>query len=554
MIYNLIIDILVEEKAMEPIWTSLLFLFNAEVIFMKVFSGTIITCDKDNSIARYLVEDKGRIIFVGNELPAEYNNANTINLGERALLPPFVDTHMHFASFATFNAGLNVMDARSNAEIQERLKEFLKTDNAKIAIAFGASPYSVSDGRLISRAELDAASGDRPVFFVKYDGHACVVNTALLNQIREKVKNLRGYHEDTGEMNQDAFFAVSDYITSAIPIPSLIKNMQSAIDYLAERGIGMVHTVSGVGFTGDLDVDMERFVARGAESGFQIRVFMQSMDPSKAIKRKLPRIGGCFECALDGCFGSMDASMNEPYLGTDNCGVLYYTDEQVIDFCKKANRAGLQIEMHAIGDKAFDQATRALKAALDDYPRKDHRHGIIHDCLPTEEGLKICKEYNILMPIQTSFINWPQEPDDYLEKILGHERNIRLNPVGDFVNNNILISAGSDAPCTDPNPMLWIYNAVNHPIEGQSIDLTQAIRMCTYNGYYTTFDDDERGSLEVGKIADMVVISKNPYEVPKEDIRSIEVEKLYLQGQPYKKQSKSVPGLVISGMLSKKKC
>lgn len=521
---------------------------------MRVYSGTIITCDKDNTIAKYLVEDAGKIIFVGDSLPEAYSEFELIDLGEKALLPPFVDTHMHFASFATFNAGLNVMDARSNAEIQTRLKEFVKTNTAKIIIAFGASPYSVSDGRLISRTELDEASGDRPVFFIKYDGHACVVNTALLNQVKDKVKDLRGYHEDTGEMNQEAFFAVSDYITAAIPITALIKNMQSAIDYLADKGIGMVHTVSGVGFAGDLDVDMERFVARGAESGFQIRVFMQSMDPQKAIKRKLPRIGGCFKCALDGCFGSMDAAMKEPYLGTDESGVLYYTDEQVIDFCKKANRAGLQIEMHAIGDKAFDQATRAIKAALDDFQRNDHRHGIIHDCLPTAEGIAICKEYHIQMPIQTSFINWPQEPDEYLEKILGHERNVRLNPVGDFVNNGIVVSAGSDAPCTDPDPMLWIYNAMNHPVEGQSISLTEALRMCTYNGYYTSFDENERGSLEIGKIADMVILSKNPYEVEKEEIRNIKVEKLFLQGKPYKKQSKSVPGIVVSGMLSNKKC
>ena len=279
---------------------------------MKVYEGTIITCDDKDTVAKYLVEDEGRIVYVGDNLPDQYGTAEILPLGKRALVPSFADTHMHFASFATFNAGLNVMDAKSNAEIQKRLREFLKTDKAKIAIAFGASPYSVSDGRLISREELDEASGDRPVFFVKYDGHACVVNTALLNLVKEKVKDLRGYHEDTGEMNQDAFFAVSDYITAAIPIPALIKNMQSAMDYLATKGIGMVHTVSGVGFAGDLDVDMERFVARGAESGFQIRVFMQSMTPEKAIKRKLPRIGGCFECALDGCYGSMDAAMKEP--------------------------------------------------------------------------------------------------------------------------------------------------------------------------------------------------------------------------------------------------
>ena len=83
-------------------------------------------------------------------------------------------------------------------------------------------------------------------------------------------------------------------------------------------------------------------------------------------------------------------------------------------------RQGLQIEMHAIGDAAFDQATRALKAALDDYPREDHRHGIIHACLPTPEGIAICRDYKIQIPLQTAFIDWPQEPDRYLREILGN--------------------------------------------------------------------------------------------------------------------------------------
>ena len=113
------------------------------------------------------------------------------------------------------------------------------------------------------------------------------------------------------------------------------------------------------------------------------------MDTEKVIKRGLTRIGGCFETALDGCFGSKDASLLTPYENSNDCGVLYYSDEKVTEFCKKANRAGLQIEMHAIGDRAFNQATRALKAALDDYPREDHRHTIIHACLPTEEGIEI---------------------------------------------------------------------------------------------------------------------------------------------------------------------
>ena len=93
----------------------------------------------------------------------------------------------------------------------------------------------------------------------KYDGHACVVNTKLYEQVKDKVSGLRGCHADTGEMNQEAFFAISDYVTNSISVPQLLKNMQKAIDYMASKGIGMIHTVSGVGFVRDLDVDLERW-------------------------------------------------------------------------------------------------------------------------------------------------------------------------------------------------------------------------------------------------------------------------------------------------------
>lgn len=109
-----------------------------------VYEGTVLTVDKDDSVARYLVEDGGRICYVGNELPTQYAGWRRVELGSKALCPSFVDTHQHMASFATFNAGLNVMDARSNAEIVERVGEFAAHSDDKTLIAFGASPYSVA--------------------------------------------------------------------------------------------------------------------------------------------------------------------------------------------------------------------------------------------------------------------------------------------------------------------------------------------------------------------------------------------------------------------------
>ena len=515
---------------------------------MKVYRGHILTVDKDDSVCRYLVEDRGIIAYVGDEVPEEYKDAEVVDLGDKALVPAFADTHQHFASFSTFQAGLNVMDAESNEEISEMVREFASKSKQKTLIAFGASPYSVREKRLISREELDRACPDKEIMVVKYDGHACIVNSKLLKKMDKKVKDLRGYHPDTGEMNQEAFFRFSDYITKSVSLIDLFRNMQDAVDFMASKGIGMVDTVSGVGFAGNLDITFEKIFAKALANGFQLRVFPQSMNIRVATSRKLPRIGGCFECALDGCFGSHDAAMNEPYVdeaGGD--GVLYYSDEKVTEFCKAANRAGLQIEMHAIGDRAFDQATRAIRAALDDCPRKDHRHGIIHDCLPTEEGIKICSEYGIQMPVQSAFINWKQEPDEYLVSIMGEERAARLNPLKTFNENGIAVSFGSDAPCTTPDPVVWMDKAVHNGKE--SVTRKEALRMCTYNGYLATFDEKKRGSLELGKVADMAVLSEDPYTA--EDIGSIKVEQLILRGKEYRSARENAASAILRGITSK---
>ncbi len=515
---------------------------------MKVYEGAVLTCNAENKVCRYLVEEGGKIVYPGDELLEKYADAERVELGEKALIPSFTDSHIHFASYATFLAGLNVANAKSNGEILESIREFVKKCDDKLIIAFGASPHSVLEKHFVTREQLDEVCPGKPLFMVKYDGHTCVINTKLLELVRKKAENLRGFHPESGEMNQEAFFAVSDYVTNSVSIPKLLKNMQKAADHMASRGIGMIHTVSGVGFPLDMDVDMENWFGKGLENGLQLRVFFQTMDVNKAKRRKLPRIGGCFATALDGCFGSEDAAMIEPYEGTENKGVIYYSDEKVADFCKKANRAGLQIEMHAIGDAAFDQATKALKAALDDFPREDHRHTIIHACLPTEEGIRICEEYKIGLAIQSAFIDWPQEPNDYLERILG-ERAAKLNPFKTYFEHGIVMSVGSDGPCTDPDPINWIYKICNNGEE--SLPVQEALRMCTYNGYHQTFDEKERGSLEEGKFADMVILSENPYEMNPEELNTLKVEKLILGGKDYCPLTENPIKQVLRGVFAK---
>jgi len=502
---------------------------------MQIFEGTIITCDEKNHVCRYLVEDKGRIAYVGNDLPPEYGRAPREILGDRSLLPSFGDTHLHFASYALFNAGLDVRSAESIPEIIDIIRRFATQHTDRIIMGFGASTHAVAEKRLISRKELDEACPDRAIFIVKYDGHACILNSKTMAMLPGTVKNLRGYHEKTGEMNQEAFFAVTDFMTKKVSLPQTIRNMLQAVDDMAERGIGMMHTVSGVGFPLDVDVNMEMTFGRGLNTGFQTRVFFQTMKIEKVLKRKLPRVGGCFETALDGCFGSEDAALREPYTNIPgNRGILFHSDEEVRQFARQANREGLQIEMHAIGDAAFDQAVMALEAALKDCPRQDHRHGIIHACLPSPNGLRKCADLGIQIPLQPAFLMWNLEPLSFLERILG-DRTQQISPLRKMTDMGIVLSGGSDAPCTLPDPLFGIHAACNHFVPGQSVTIAEALRMFTYNAAWTTFDEKERGSLEPGKMADMVILNRNPLALDPADLLKLKVEKLLLAGAPYKK-------------------
>ena len=137
--------------------------------------------------------------------------------------------------------------------------------------------------------------------------------------------------------------------------------------------------------------------------------------------------------------------------------------------------------------------------------------------------------------------------------LLGTERTSRLNPIKTFADNGIVVSFGSDAPCTDPDPIQWIHRAVNHSNPEERITVQQALRMATYNGAYTTFDEKERGSLEVGKIADMVILSENPYIVESSKLAGIKVEELILSGKPYQSAVTSLGKCIWNGLFSHNK-
>ncbi|WP_457558455.1 amidohydrolase [Candidatus Harpocratesius sp.] len=516
---------------------------------MKIYHGNIITCDAKNHVYSYLITDSGRIRYVGDEIPDTYKNqGEQIELGNRALLPAFGDGHIHYSNWATIaSAYFDVRDAKNFEDIGIIIRNFLpNAKKFKIIAGFGISKHSVEEKRLITRKELDEIYSEKPLIIIGYDGHSLVANSAMMEKFPEKVKRARGFKSDLGHLFNEAYYEGLDYATSYISPITLVNCIIKGYDKIAKYGIGLIHSVESIGFPNDLDVTLALLIGRAQahKNSIQTRLFFQTMDISKVKKRKLPRIGGCFATALDGCFGACDAALIEPYTNDpNNKGILFYSDEEVIRFTKEANRAGLQIAMHVIGDAAIKQAIRALEEALKDYPREDHRHTIIHACLISPEDIQKCKKLGIGITLQPGFLVSPLEPESYLNQILG-DRVKSSSPLRMIKDAGVHLSGGSDGPVTHPDPIEGIYGACNHPYDSsQSLTIQEALRMYTYEIAYTSFEEKERGSLEIGKIADMVILNKNPLKLEPKQLRELQVEKLILAGNPYRE------GMGICSML-----
>ena len=245
---------------------------------MKIYKGSVITCDKDDSVYQYLVEDNGKILFTGDRLDEQFLQHEIIDLGQRALIPSFADSHIHFTSYALFSSTLDVREAKDYAHLSEIIQRYIKKTRSKIVLGFGISGHSLAEQRMITRPELDKIEPRIPVMIVKYDGHASVVNSAMINMLPKKFHALRGFNAETGQRFQEGFFAATDHLTSKVSVVSLMKHMLAAVDRMASKGISLIHPVEGVGFPLDLDVDLVRFLTGGLANPFAARIFFLTMD------------------------------------------------------------------------------------------------------------------------------------------------------------------------------------------------------------------------------------------------------------------------------------
>lgn len=489
-------------------------------------NGRFIPCDGGGEFTT-LVEKKGRIVFTGHGVPPHLTGEEVVDLKGKCAVPSFGDTHIHFQSFAHVLANLDVRHAASLVSMAEMVKAHEGKKGGKPIIAFGCSAHTLEEGRLPTRDDLDEMCAS-PLFMVKYDGHAGVANSAMLERFSAKVLEADGFEKESGWFFQDSFYKATDAISRSISPLELLRNIEAAGNYLGRRGFSMVHAVEGMGYPLNLDVDLMRFTGRGLRQS--VTTFFQTMAPGKARLRRMKTVGGCFANALDGCFGSEDAALLEPYAhDAANKGHLFYSQEEVDAFVKKAHGMGLQVALHGIGDAAVTQALNAFEKALADKPREDHRHVLIHGCLIKPEDIRRMADLGVCLAAQAPFLYWDLEPQAYLDGILG-DRSLSLMPFRDLVDAGVCVAGGSDAPTTEPDALFAIWSACNHPNPAQSLTPMEALEMHTIRCAEFGREEMDRGSLSAGKRADFVVLDRHILETPKEAIREIQVEEHYLEG------------------------
>jgi predicted amidohydrolase YtcJ len=239
---------------------------------------------------------------------------------------------------------------------------------------------------------------------------------------------------------------------------------------------------------------------------------------------------GAAKIFVDGSLNARSAALYEPYADDPSTsGMMFYTQDELNEVMLKAHRAGFQMAVHAHGDRAVDAALNAFERALTEHPRDDHRHRIKHVELLTDQQIERIKSLGLLVtsiPSSAGFSPWFQE---MAKTRVGPERTPLLHRYRDAMDSGILVAGG-----TDGHPIgkyLSPLQGLRDRVRVAGFTLQQAFEIQTVNSAFASFEDNLKGSIEVGKLADLVVLAENPFQVEVDRIPDIKVEKTILGGQ-----------------------
>ncbi|MBK5441720.1 MULTISPECIES: amidohydrolase [Peribacillus] len=526
----------------------------ADIVFIN---GEVITVDQRNKVVEAVAVKGNRISAVGSNREVKDfigEETKVIDLQGKTLLPGFIDAHIHLILYGVNQLAVSCKDEhiKSIEDLLNDLKEKASTiPKGEWIRAWGFNETVVKEKRYPTIAELDAISVEHPIIVSRTCSHISVVNSKALEiaKINEKSENPTGgiIEKDktgrfTGRLIETANMIMTEI--ASYTESELMKAVKIASEHFVAAGITSIHEAGAYG------PESFRLLQQAVKSkDIRVRIYAMigSLNNSHEFVNKMVEAGvvtgtgderfkiGPAKLFTDGSSTGPTIATRETYSSDpNNFGILYYSEEEIYQVLGQAHKKGYQITVHAQGDRAIEMYLNCVEKALEESPRKEHRHRIEHAGISSPDLQERMKNLE-LIPIPNP--PFPYEFGDIYIQHYGNRVN-HMYAVRDFIDNGIIAAGGSDAPVTDYNPLLGIHVAVNRRSQSgseigvaQSISVMEAIKLYTWNGAYASFEEDIKGSIEVGKLADFVVLTDSILKVNPLHIKDLQVESTIIDGE-----------------------
>ena len=528
----------------------------AEVADTIYHNGPILTLDDDLPLAEAVAVAEGRILGVGTESEMRAlagESTRLMDLEGKTLVPGFVESHGHTYMMGIQAATANLLpppdgDGADVASLQSLLRAWTEQNEGVVErigwiVGFGYDDSQLAEQRHPTRQELDAVSTDYPVIIIHQSGHLGVANTKALElaEVTAETPNPpggvfrreAGGNQPNGVMEEYAFF----YLLSKLAANFDQEINEALVAEGARLAASFGYTTLQEGRSNQSAVDAMREVA--ANGGLKVDLvtypdvlLVDDVNPSRSYSDRF-RVGGV-KLTIDGSPQGKTAFLSEPYFvvpdgqAEDYRGYAAIDAETVANAVEKAFANGWQILTHANGDAAIDMLIDAVRVAREKYPDVENRPVLIHGQTVRKDQVAALDELGIfpsLFPMHTFY--WG---DWHRESVLGPERADNISPTGWVLERGMMFGSHTDAPVALPDSMRVLSSTVTRrsrtgdvlgPMHRVTVE--EGLKALSLWPAWQHFEEDRKGSIAVGKLADFVVLSDNPMTVPEDDIAAIRV-------------------------------
>lgn len=522
-------------------------------------NGHIVTMDGSRSVVSGMAIRDGRILALGDSSSlagCASSRTQLLDLHGHTVLPGLIDVHTHAMEWVKsilrgeIDAGYPTVHAIS--EITKAVGDRATTlPQGQWIVGSGWDDSKLAEHRYITRQDLDTVSAGHPVYLKHVSGHMGVANSAALKlaNIAKATPDPQGgvierdaSGEATGILKDTAMGLMADLIPGDPPDIN-VRAAQLVSEKAAEVGLTTIHDI----FLGS--DEMRGYQEAHRRGWLKVRVQMSPRIGSIADAEKLDEMGvhtgfgddllkfGAAKMFADGGMGARTIAVYPPgVIGEpNNLGVLRWTPADMQKAHLIAAGAGWQLETHAIGDRAIDEVLDSYAAVTKQLRLKDARFRIVHAGISTPAVQKRMHDLNVVIDGNPPFVYWI---GSWFLKY-GPERVRWSYPAKSYIENGIIEAAGSDVSVTPISPWWGIWAAVVRKdlqtgqilAPEERISIEQALMLYTRNGAYAGFEEDRKGALERGKLADFIVVDRDVLSVPSDELKDVKVLQTFVGGQ-----------------------